>query len=204
MISLKNTHYHFAIRSIYLILLSLITTSCTHVSQLPTDKISLLPTQNKIDLKVKLITGSAFLNKNYSTQIGSDTYTVQMGANLEEYSKQLVRNVFINPLVNNNADYNGGDLFVLTPSIKSLVLVRGGSAWDEQWMTVVVEWRLNDKKGNLKWIKNIIGKVKTVSWSGYDTSLPLFTSLSIKDAFEKSQDAMLSSKVLRKLQQTSK
>lgn len=199
MIFVDKLSFRFILVSIMMFLLLL--TGCSHVSQLPSDKSTLPMAQDKINLKVKLVIPSDFHNANYSTNIGSDTFTVQLGKNLENYANQLLVNVFTHPLtkeINNNENVSG-DVYTITPKIKSVVLVRAGSKWDEQWITVCMEWSLRDKNGKLKWKESVIGRVKDVSYALYDTAIPHFLSLSIHDVFEKSQNAMLSSRVLRRL-----
>ena len=99
-----------------------------------------------------------------------------------------------------NSGGNKDTTYILTPRFIFSRYVHGGSAWDEARFTVCLEWRLVAADGKLKWVDTIKGIGKG---SGFlkTTKLDNSMKLAIQDTFDKSQSAMLASRVLRELTQ---
>jgi hypothetical protein len=158
---------------------------------------------DKVNLPVSLHITDELRNAKWESADRSEGDSAALGESLAESSKKLVANVFSHPAV--SAEKGGVDVgqdgaYVLTPRLIFSRYVHGGSAWDEARFTLCLEWRLTTASGQVKWIDTIKGSGKSTAFSKtgkLDDSL----KMAMLDVFNKSQNAMVSSPLLRELRQ---
>ncbi|MEW6600969.1 MAG: hypothetical protein AB1499_08355 [Nitrospirota bacterium] len=176
--------------------------SFTHTYKQPIHNVSLPTVQDRINLRVKLELSDDLLNSNLVTFYDPDRYIVPMGENLSYHSIQLVKNVFTDPIIpgDNVSPEVDVAVYILTPKIISATSIRAKDAKT----TIVIEWSLSNKStGKTVWVETVSGEgsahhgVPNLSLKeGNQTER---FEMALRDLFEKSQSAMLSSNILRKL-----
>lgn len=183
----------------------LLSTGCTHVYKQPIHEINLASTEEKIDLSVKLILTDDFRNAKWEKKSLGDTWILPVGDNLVHSTKELVRNVFVQPLIPDEATNLQNNTiearYLLEPKVVLIEQSFGVWVASDASTTIGVEWTLSHLNGNKVWVETVkgvaIGKQGNIA-TGKRLQTTRF-KLALQDLFEKSQEAFISSPLLKKL-----
>ena len=184
----------------------LLAAGCTHIYKQPIQEVALTPVDDKLDLPVRLEITDDFRNAKWEEKAMGSTITMPVGENLVHNTELLVRNVFRHPLIPSSdarAPSNAPETrYVLRPKVVFVEQTFGVSAFSKATTSIEIEWNLARGTGTPVWVETIRGV-------GVGKAGNLFTGeeyqkqrlkMALEDLFRKSQEAMLSSPVLRKLQ----
>ena len=191
----------------FAILISLgffVASGCTHMFEQPIHKINVDPVAEKIDLNVALILTDNFRNAKYQREEMGDKWIIPIGENLVHHSVELMNRVFaysvtldesINKSPNKNIKY------VMTPELIFFDWAFGAFAGSESKISICVKWTLTDTSGKTLWVETIkgIGIGKSGNIFNGDERIKTKVQNALQDLFNNSQNAILSSKLLRKL-----
>jgi hypothetical protein len=197
-----KTNY-FLIFACFLVLFA---SGCTHTYKQPIHEVNLSKTKNKIDLPVRLVLTDEFRNAKWEKKSMGDTFILPIGGNLVHHTTQLVQNVFTRPLIpSSETDPRDNDIagrYVLTPKVAFIEQSFGVTAFSEAKTSIGIEWNLIDTSGSPVW-------VETINGTGIGIAGNIFTGekhqkkrlqSALQELFQNTQEAMLSSPLLRKLE----
>jgi hypothetical protein len=161
-----------------------------------------LPQSNdKLQFPVCLMINDDKLKAKLETRPSIDMMIiVPLGENLAYHIETLIRNIFVNVIVNYNSDISlskGEIKYFIIPKLLLAEYIRPYPAWSTAKTTMTIEWKLVNKSGKNVWIETIIGAY-TGKWKEGNTRY--FLKETFNDLLQKSQEKILSSKVLRNLQ----
>ncbi len=135
-----------------------------------------------------------------------DTFVMPIGENLVYNTKLLMKNVFTNPLIpesETDPPHNNIEVkYVLRPKVAYIKQSFGVTAFSKATTSIGIEWTLARVSGTPVWVETIkgvgVGKAGNV-FTAEGHQKKRFQS-ALEDLFKKTQEAMLSSPLLRKLQ----
>ena len=183
----------------------------THMYKQPIHEINLSSAQARINLPVQLILTDDFRNAKWEMSSLGSTFTMPVGENLVHHTIRLVRNVFTQPLildVKTNPQGNNIEAeYTLRPEMVFIEQTTGVSGYSESQLSIGIEWNLARKTGAPVWIETIKGvgverqgnPFFAAQVEGYQRKR---LKSALQEVFEKSQEAMLSSPLLRRLEQS--
>lgn len=184
----------------------LLLTGCTTMYEQPIHEINLPYTEEKIDLSVKLVLTDDFRNAKWERiSIMGDTRILPIGDNLVHSSINLVRNVFVHPLIpglETKPEYNTEEAkYLLEPKVVLVEQSFGVFSFSKATTSIGVEWMLTKLNGDTVWVETIkgvaVGKQGNISTAkGHQTKR---FQIVLQELFESSQEAFLSSPLLRNL-----
>lgn len=194
---------HHNMTKIFFIVI-LFATGCTFIYEQPLHDLTLSSPNDKVDLNIKLIMTDEFRNKKWTQKSRGDTFILPIGDNLVHNSVKLIKNVFTDPVIleegkkpQNNTDAE----YIMKPKVVFIEQTFGVTAFSKAKTSIGVEWTLSNLSGNAVW-------VETVKGTGLGKAGNAFTQeehqkkrlkKALQDLFEKSQKAMLTSRLLRSL-----
>lgn len=193
-----NNHYFTHIILFTILLFS----GCTHMFEQPIHEINSEPIDSKINLSVGLFLSDDFRNAKYERESMGDTWIIPIGENLTHHSVQLMERVFdqsvileedLNNIKNTKAKY------VMAPELLFFDWAFGVSAFSESKISLGVEWKLTDISGKVVWVETVngVGTGKQGNMFTGDDHMEINVKRALQDLFNNSQDAMLSSRLLR-------
>lgn len=178
--------------------------SCTTVHQLPTYDLQLPPVDRKLPLQVRLVLSNEYLSTQTVWKAVGETHVTPLGDNLSSMSKRLIDNVFSFPsadLAAPSLDHTLAEEYTLEPRI--VLLEQSTPVWKGQEVksTVGIEWKLSSAGGNVIWIETVQGNSNGPAGYSFNAAelQRKYMVDAVKDAFLKTQQAMLSSRVLMAL-----
>jgi hypothetical protein len=180
-----------------------LTSGCTHNYKQPIHEINFAPATEQLDLLVALEVTDSFRNAKWEKHSMGDTFIMPMGDNLVHQTNRLMRSVFRNPIIPDEAtpaEKVDAD-FVLRPKLAFVEQSFGVTAFSQASTSIGIEWNLMRKSGESVWIESIkgvgIGQAGNIFTGSHHQEKRFQAAL--QDLFEKSQEAMLSSQLLRRL-----
>jgi len=194
--------HHRYIANLFIIVIFMIG-GCTHMYKQPLHEINLTPINDKINLSVGLIMTSEFRNAKWEKKSMGDTWILPIGENLVHHTVQLIKRVFTQSMILKEgvATQDTKVTYVMTPKVIFIEQAFGVSAFSEAKTSISVEWKLAEVSGKAVWVESIkgvgTGKAGNV-FTGKEHMKERF-KMALQDLFEKSQNAMLSSRLLRNL-----
>lgn len=205
MFTLSNCYQKYFNKAIGIMVFLLFIVACTYVHKQPIHSISLAPEENKLNLRIKLVITDDFRNAKWKKKSMGETNIMPMGENLVHHSIQLVKNVFTHPVVldeNVNSEADVGVEYILTPKLIFVKQTFGVTAFSRAKTSISIEWSLTDVSGKTTWVETIngegIGKAGNI-FTGKKHQKNRF-KMALQDLFDKTQKAIVSSKLLRNLQ----
>jgi hypothetical protein len=148
-----------------------------------------------------LVLTDDFRNAKYVSSAFGDTFIAPIGENLIFHSINLVKNVFTEPMIPNENVYPEASVdYILTPNIIDLISISGSQAVT----SLFVEWRLvKQSSGKALWVETIKGQASgnylSAGWSMAGDRYSKRIKAALQDLFENTQNAMLSSSILKKI-----
>ena len=181
-------------------------TGCTHTYKQPIHEVDLTSANNKIDMAVTLVITDDYRNAKWEEQTMTDTFVLPIGENLVHHTERLIQSVFVHSVVSdaeNKSFRNEKDVkYLLTPRVAYIEQSFGVTAFSKATTSIAVEWALTRTTGEPVWVETIngvgVGQPGNVFTAGGQQKRRFQAAL--QDLFQKSQEAMLSSPLLRKLQ----
>ena len=177
----------------------LITVGCTHYSKVPDYSLREFPhyyaIDNKINLNVTLVQSEEFQKTKWEIN-AIDTWQLDIGQQLAKNSNELASILFKNVITTDTATGKTNDQIdaLLTPRVVAIEKSLGAKKGDDSIITIVLEWKLEDKEKNLIWIDTVKGEgMSTFSSDDEDANWML-----LADLFHNSFQAMKSSPEIRK------
>lgn len=180
---------------IYVVLaITLISTGCTHnyaIRDVPLrDQGREFVVDKKIDFTVNLCLSDELRAAKWERQHMGDTFVMPIGEQLSKNASELSDILFRKAVVTNApvpAGTNQTDA-ILTPRVVSIEKNIGSSMFSTEKFTVVLEWKLEDRQGNLIWLESIQGKGEARAGKYEEQGAEL-----LKDLFAKSLQAIRTS-----------
>ncbi len=176
---------------------------CTFRIPQPIHRIDIPPVDNKINLQIGLVITEDYRNKEFIIK-GGDTYILPVGENLVYHSKAIVNQVFTDPIIlkgNEEKKYSEKIEYYLKPKVLMTERTTGVFSFSESKTTIGVEWKLYKKEPKPLWVETIVGTGVGQSGGVFELYHILTKNMksALQDLFAKSQKAMVSSNLLRKL-----
>lgn len=172
--------------------------ACTHVYQQPIHNISLHSTGDKINIPVRLEITDDLRNAKWEKHYMGDTFVMPLGENLVHHSTNLVRAVFSEVA----APGAGGEpRYVLTPKVVFVEQSFGVSAFSEAKLSIGMEWKLAKSTGEPVWVETVRGEGTGKAGNAFTgkEKMKERAEQALRNLFENSQRAMLTSNLLRNL-----
>lgn len=162
------------------------------------------PHTEKINLKVQLMLTeemcTALWHMNYDYDDGkepSNYLSFPLGDDFCLNTRKIANILFTDVMEKRNSSPVGEIDAILTPQILTLIRNRPPTAGKEQTTTIIVEWSLKDKKGNIIWVDTITAQGKAALVETQKQVQNLFN-----DLFHKSINAISSSVEIRRFSLT--
>lgn len=164
----------------------------------PIHTISLPSTTNPIDLQVKLVITEEYRNAKYQ----HDIFIIPIGENLVHHTVELMKNVFTHPMFKEDPIDPPREpaQYVMTPMLVQFDRAWGRHSLEEVKTSISVEWKLTNSAKDLIWIETVQGRAFNIPDADRDEHRRTHIKTALQDLFQKSQEVMLSSEFLRKLQ----
>lgn len=191
----------YEIVTVILVLLIFVS-GCTRLWRQPLHDISLVPIDDKINLRVKLVITEQFRNAKWEKKWpAGDRFIVPLGENLVHHSKNLLKNIFLHSSISENLDDEVEVDYFLIPKFVSVKQSSGFSAFSEAKMSIIVEWALKNKFGKVAWVESFQGQATGKSGTLFSAKKyqEERVKLLLQDLFQKTEKAITSSRVIRSL-----
>jgi hypothetical protein len=151
----------------------------------------------KIDLVINLCVTDKLKATTWENNLPGGYFLIPIGGQLAKNSIEVSELLFKNVVVSNNSAYNGPEEVdaILTPQVITIERTLAGSALTGSILLVVLEWKLEDTKGNVIWIGSIKGEGRAEQGNIYNHKKKAAEQIEmlLKDLFSKSFQAMKSS-----------
>ena len=123
------------------------------------------PEQQAYDTTVALVLSEEYAG--HICDVPSRSYRVSLGNALERNSIYVAKKLFntVHVVKGASAGIPKDAVAILKPSIVSDCMSGSMSAFDKSEYVIDVEWTLEDRQGNLVWLKTIRGKAKNAAGS---------------------------------------
>jgi len=175
----------------------LIFAGCTHVYKAPVHLVKVDQQRDKIPLNVELRLSEELRNAKWERHSMGDTFIIPLGDALTQNAEAVARQVFSEVAVTQgtNNEATRGVKAMLTPKMVLAERTAGATALGTSILSVMLEWKMEDLKGNIIWIDTIKGE-------GKENTGNIFTHRSnakkqieecITDLFQNSYQALSSS-----------
>src|SRR3990167_6465957 len=179
------------------VVFSLVVAGCTHVYKAPVNLVKVDQQREIIPLNVELRLSDELRNAKWEKHMMGDTFVLPLGdalaQNAEAVTRQVFSEVVVTPGTNNEA--TSGVKAMITPKMVVAEWTWGATAFGDSILSVILEWKMEDLKGNVVWID-------TVKGDGKENTGNIFTHKSnarkqidkcITDLFQNSFQALSSS-----------
>lgn len=133
---------------------------CTHVYKAPVNLVKVDQQREKIPLNVELRLSDELHNAKWEKHIMGDTFIIPLGDALTQNAESIARHVFTEVAVTqgaNNEATSGGKA-MLTPKMVLAERTMGATAFGASVLSVILEWKLEDRMGNTIWIDTVKGE----------------------------------------------
>lgn len=166
----------------------------------PIHEINLSPINQNLNIHIGLVMTDEYRNAKWE----KNNIILPVGENLSHHTELLMKRVFTHPAFSKatqNPSFDSTIKYIMKPKVAFIERSLGVTAFSEARTSVGVEWKITDLSGKAVWVETIKGL-------GVGTGGNLFTykgnqreilQMALQDLFEKTQNAMLSSRVLRNL-----
>ncbi len=197
--------HHSYIANLFFIIIILSVSGCTHMYNQPLHQINLSPINEKVDLSIGLVITNEFRNAKWEKKSSmGETWTLPVGENLVYHTERLIKRVFthsVNLGESENSKQNTKIKYVLKPKVGFVKYSFGVTAFSDAKTSIGVEWNLSDISGKTAWVETVngvgIGPAGNIITG--DEYMRKRLKMALQDLFEKTQKAMLSSRLLRNL-----
>jgi len=129
---------------------------------------------------------------------GLDTIIIPMGENLVYHTEMMLRNVFTDVIISeySNIDISKSETsYIMIPKLLFAENATGPWLWSPAKAAIAMEWKMIKRSGEKVWIETITGTYVDKMGGTKEAIKQAYT-----DLLRKSQEQMLSSKILRNLQ----
>ena len=191
---MKANNMVCAVRFILMSVVILLISGCTHIYDKPIELSMDYAQKNKINLKVELLLPDELCNAKWERTGGGDTWRIPLGNNFCKYTENFARTLFSDVIMTHSVHRTQdiGIDAVLTARMLSVIR----TAWKT---TVIYQWKLEDEKGGLVWIKAITAQGEDKPNNIDEQVQKLFD-----DLYKQSYKEMTSSVEIRKFVENSK
>jgi len=200
----KNRIFHHSYIANLLLIVVLFVSGCTRIYNQPLHQIDLSPINEKFNLPVGLIITNEYRNAKWEKKTWDDTQILPMGENLVHHTEQLIKRVFTQSVIldeSENFQQNTEVKYFMKPKVVSVEQSFGVAAFSKAKTSVCVEWNLSDISGKTVWVETVrgVGLGKSGNIYNYKGHTRKRFKMALQDLFERTQKAMLSSRLLRNL-----
>ena len=170
--------------------------ACTIVAIQPMHQVTLSEVERKLTIPVRLDLSDEFRNAKWERNMG-DTRILPLGENLVALSRKMIENVFMTVMG------GPGDPNVAVISPKVISIEQAIPVWtsEETKLLIIVEWTLKRPDGRTVWTQTIQGIGSGPTGNAFTDSgrSVVRVQRALNDLFQKSQDEMTTSAILRSL-----
>lgn len=174
---------------------------CTITFNPPTHPVAGYVSTSKTPLNVELRLSEELRAAKWKGTRAGDTFVIPLGEALAKNAEVVARELFANVVVTNGTTgpAQAGVDAVLTPRMVSAEQTMVIWAFEEQVLTVMLEWILKDPQGNLVWVDTVKGEGETnmgTVFTGISNGQERVKKM-LEDLFHKSFQVMSSSRAIR-------
>jgi hypothetical protein len=155
-------------------------------------------------MPIELIITKDFRNAEWQMHRMGSTTEEKLGENLVYNSEKMMNNIFTNVTYSyrpNNNLFDDTDRYLMIPKLVYFGHATGVSLFKETKTSITVRWEIVKKTGEYVWAETItgtyVGKHKQTS---IENNFQQFYKEALLDLFQKSQEEILASNLLRNLQ----
>jgi hypothetical protein len=175
--------------------------ACTHVYDVPTAPVSAFQQADQIDLAVGLRLTEELHTAKWETSRLGDTFRIPLGDALVSNAKALTSGLFTRVVTFEGATPPTDTKFdaILTPRFVLAERTMGATAFGTSIFTVILEWKLEDTKGNILWIDTLKGegRGKTGNVFTHKGNAEKQIKIALEELFQSSFKALSSSPEIR-------
>ena len=179
------------------VLFSVLFAGCTHVYKAPVNLVKLDQQREIIPLNVELRLSDELRNAKWEKHSMGDTFVIPLGDALTQNAESVTQHVFSEVAVNQGIknEATSGVKAILTPKMVLAERTVGATAFGESILSVMLEWKMEDRNGNIIWIDTVKGEGKENSGNifTYKSNARKQIEECVTDLFQNSFQALSSS-----------
>jgi hypothetical protein len=155
-------------------------------------------------MPIELIITDDFRNAEWQVQRMGSTIEEKLGENLVYQTEKMINNIFTNVKYSyrpNNNLFDDTDRYLMIPKFVYFGHTKNVSLFKETKTSITVRWEIVKKTGEYVWVETITGTyVGTFKQTLVENNFQQFYKDALLDLFQKSQEEILASNLLRNLQ----
>ena len=177
---------------------------CTHTYKQPIHDFKLSPPDDRLNIPIELMMTEELQSAEWTIQHVGNTANYPLRENIIYHTESMMYNIFSDLRINYNPNIdlsNEAERYLMIPKIVYFGHARGATFSPETKTSITMQWQIVKKTGEHIWVETITGThVGTYKEASIEKSFQQAYKQALMDLLQKSQEEILSSRLLRSLQ----